>query len=498
MTMALPTIDNFKHYVDDFNATDHEDVVNIVSNGQSWDWMRQNVPVFSCPEPEIEQLYYYRWWTYRKHIKQTPAGRILTEFITNVRHAAEDNAISCALGHHIAEGRWLRDSALLDEYINFWFTADGGKPHPRFHQYSSWLAAAVVDRCGTTGDRALALRLLDPLVADYDQWEAERRLPNGLFWQYDVRDGMEESITGSRKAKNARPTISSYMFANAAALSRIATWADRPDVAKRFADEAALLKELVQSSLWDEPAQFFKAQKDEGPLSDAREEIGFIPWCFRLPDAGYEKAWAQLRDPKGFDAPFGITTAERRHPLFRSHGVGKCEWDGAVWPFATSQTLDALANVLRYYQQPHVTRQDYLAAIRTYARSQHWDGPPYNGHCYIGEYLDETTGRWLKGDDPRSRYYNHSTYCDLIISGLVGVLPSHEPGQLALHPLLPTGAWEWFWLDRVPYHGKMITVQWDRTGARFGRGAGLSVWCDGRSIARSPELAPLAAPLPTA
>ena len=37
-----------------------------------------------------------------------------------------------------------------------------------------------------------------------------------------------------------------------------------------------------------------------------------------------------------------LTTAERRHPEFRTRGVGKCEWDGAIWPFASAQTLTCL------------------------------------------------------------------------------------------------------------------------------------------------------------
>lgn len=48
-------------------------------------------------------------------------------------------------------------------------------------------------------------------------------------------------------------------------------------------------------------------------------------------------------DEKGFLAPYGMTTAERRHPEFRTRGVGKCEWDGAIWPFASAQTLTAMA-----------------------------------------------------------------------------------------------------------------------------------------------------------
>jgi hypothetical protein len=273
------------------------------------------------------------------------------------------------------------------------------------------------------------------------------------------------------------------MYANALAITEIATMAGRHDLVDQFRAKAAELKLLVQETLWDPQAQFFKAQTEEGPLSDAREAIGFIPWCFNLPDAGREAAWAQLTDPQGFAAPFGITTAERRHPRFRSHGVGKCEWDGAVWPFATSQTLNALANVLRHYEQSHVTRRDYFDAVRTYAKSQHWGDRPY-----IGEYLDEVTGEWLKGDNPRSRYYNHSTFADLVIGGLVGLVPRADD-TVEVDPLLPEDAWDWFRLDNAPYHGRRLTVAWDRTGSRFGEGVGLRVLVDGREVVRSDRLA---------
>jgi hypothetical protein len=333
--------------------------------------------------------------------------------------------------------------------------------------------------------------LLDDLVRDYRQWEAERRLPSGLFWQYDVWDAMEESISGSRTKKNVRPTINSYIFGNARAIGSIARLAGRPGLAEEYDGKAAELKKLTQETLWDARAQFFKVRFEEGGLSDAREEIGFIPWYFRLPDPGYEAAWAQLVDPQGFRAPYGITTAERRHPQFRSHGVGTCEWDGAVWPFATSQTLVALANVLRNYPpQSFVSAKAYFEAFRTYVHSQHYDGKPY-----IGEYLDEQTGRWLMGRQERSRYYNHSTFADLMITGIVGLCPRADD-IVEVHPLLPAGTWDWFCLDRVRYHGCLLTIIWDRDGTHYGRGAGLQVLVEGKTIARAGRLEPITGKLP--
>ena len=494
---SAPSLDaaTFRALVEQFNAEDRCPVVNLIPNADAAAWIEANCPLFDCPHEQLREIYYFRWWVYRKHLKKTPAGTIVTEFITPVRHGGPHNSISCALGLHIAEGRWLRDHSYLDEYVNFWFTAgeDGnanhGTPARKFHNYSSWLHAAEWDRYCVTGDRTWIIAQLDRFVADYELWEQEKLITEGpmkgLFWQYDVRDGMEESITGSRKHKNARPTISSYMYANAMAIAEIAALAERDDVAIRFRAKASELKHLVNDRLWDASAGFFKAQKDENGLSNARELIGYVPWCFDLPSADRDVAWAQLIDENGFWAPAGLTTAERRHPMFRSHGVGQCEWDGAVWPFATSQTLVGLANVLRHHKQNFVTRQHYLDALRIYARSHTMYRRPY-----LGEYHDEITGHWLKGDHPRSIHYNHSTFADLIINGLVGLTPRAD-GQIEVDPLLPADAWPWFLLDRVPYRGRLLTIAWDSDGSRFGRSVGLSVYADGERVAHSPTLSRL-------
>jgi hypothetical protein len=485
--------DAFKSCVDYFNGMEDENVVNLIPNSASWEWMQANVPLFECPDKGFERVYYFRWWTFRKHIKQTPDGLVLTEFLTPVRHAGIHNTVSCALCFHIMEGRWLRDRRLLTEYLLFWLRGNAGKAQEHLHKYSQWLQDALLGKCAVDGDRAGLVDYLPELRADYHAWEAEKGCADGLFWQFDVRDGMEESITGSRKEKNARPTISSYMYANAVAMARIASLAGDAKMAVEFEAKAAAIRKAVESLLWDKEAEFFKCKLEtNGRLSDAREEIGFVPWMFGLPEGGrgYERMWKQALDPEGFNAPRGFTTAERRHPLFRSHGVGRCEWDGAVWPFASSQTLIGMANLINDYKQDILKRQDYFDAMMTYAASHQWYGKPF-----IGEYHDEVTGYWLKGDNERQRYYNHSLFCDLVISGLVGVHGSLDD-VVEVAPLVPEEAWDWFALDDVPYHGRRLAVVWDRTGEKYGRGKGLSVWLDGKEAARSPGLDRLQVRLP--
>ena len=223
-----------------------------------------------------------------------------------------------------------------------------------------------------------------------------------------------------------------------------------------------------------------------------REAIGFIPFAFNLARREHAVAWRQLNAPGGFNAPWGLTTAEQRHPQFRKHGTGTCEWDGAVWPFATSQTLAGLANVLRGPPQAYVSRSAFLAQMETYARAHQRQGKPY-----LGEYHDEQTGEWLitgpKAE--RSRHYNHSTFNDLAITGLVGLVPRTDD-VLEIDPLLPDGAWNWFRLADVPYQGRLATITWDNTGERFGKGAGLWIEIDRQELARTPRLERLTAKLP--
>jgi len=475
----------YRHYIDEFNADDKEDEGGPIKNAQAWDWMARNIPFFACPDREIERTYYFRWWTYRKHIHETPGGFLITEFLKKVNHAGEFNALSCALGHHIAEGRWLRDPRYLDQNIHFWLRGgENGGLRKNYHQFSGWTAAAIYDRYLADGRRDFLLSYLDPLILDYTTWERERLTESGLFWQRDVSDGMEESVSGGRRVKNLRPSINSYMYGNAKAIAAIATMAGKDAVAREYAEKAARLKALVHERLWNRGAGFFETVLESGESANVREEIGFTPWYFDLPDdrAEYAAAWKQLMDPEGFFAPFGPTTAERRHPGFKlAYSGDDCQWNGPSWPFSTTITLRAMANLLEGYRQNAVTRQDWFRIFDIYARSQQLKLEDGRVIPWIDENLNPLTGEWLARSRKvakrtfygRGDHYNHSGYCDLVITGLVGLRPSVGE-KINVKPLSPA-EWDWFCLDRVPYHGRTVSIAFDRSGKRFGKGRGLRI-----------------------
>ena len=134
-----------KYYAGKFSGQDEEVCRQEIDNAHAAAWMEEHIPLLDCPDPVIEEIYYFRWWVYRKHIKRTPEGYIITEFLPEVPWSGAYNAISCAAGHHLMEGRWLRGGEkYLRDYCIYWFKGSGCKYE---REYSNWLIHAVYRFC---------------------------------------------------------------------------------------------------------------------------------------------------------------------------------------------------------------------------------------------------------------------------------------------------------------------------------------------------------------
>lgn len=506
--------ENFKHYTDYFNATDEELYPQYYPDSLAWPFLKANIPFFECPDKSLEETYYFRWWTYRKHIKKTSGGFIITEFLPAVSWAGKHNSINCALGHHFYEGRWLHDPEYLDDYMRFWLKDAGGG----LRNYSSWIADAWLAFLSVHPRSEGKAGVLTGLIANFHQWEQTHQTSDqGLFWQTDGADGMEVSAGGeisnggvlTHSYKGIRPTLNSYLYGDAKAIAVLAARAGNKKATDEFEKKATAIKAGVQRLLWSDSLEFFgsipfKDGQKSASILPVRELIGLVPWYFNLPDDKpvYTGAWKQLMDHDGFNAPYGPTTCEQRNKYFQIRYDGhECQWNGPSWPYATSQVLTAMANVLNNYSHPPVTRMDYYALVDTYSRSQRRTGPDGRIRCWIDENLNPYTGDWIsrtrlqhwpgspwpkdKGGTERGKDYNHSSFCDLIISGLIGITPQLGD-TLSIRPLIPPNVWDYFCLDGVLYHGKTITVLYDKYGNRYHHGKGFFIFVNGRMAYHSP------------
>jgi len=305
---------------------------------------------------------------------------------------------------------------------------------------------------------------------------------------------MEYSASGN----GCRPTINSYQYGDAVALSKIADRLGKYEEKLYYENEYQEQKKRMDKLLWDKDACFYKNLKNGYWLCDIRELIGYIPWYFNMPDEDKNEAWKFLNDEKYFYAPYGPTTTEQNYSEFMRDYPHMCLWNGPSWPFATSQTLTALANFLNNYDQYVMHKTDYFNLLKLYADSQYYIADNGEKIPYIDENLDPFTGEWLakkimfeRGYDEfnqkRGIHYNHSSFCDLVLSGLAGIR-AREDEKLEINPLFEETDLEYFCADGILYHNHYLTVLWDRTGDRYKKGSGLKLYVDGELKAESSKI----------
>jgi hypothetical protein len=83
---------NYHHYFNGFVQDEREMLGNAPP--LPWQWFEKNIPWLDVPDPELEEVYYFRWYAFQKHIVQTPDGFLINEFLDEVPWAGKFNAIT--------------------------------------------------------------------------------------------------------------------------------------------------------------------------------------------------------------------------------------------------------------------------------------------------------------------------------------------------------------------------------------------------------------------
>ena len=465
-------------------------------------WFQENVPFFECSSKSLQDVYYYRWASYKSHLRNEGSYYIVTEFLNEMSWDVKPYAaLQDATGHHIYEGRWLRNQRYLNDYINFMNTKGF-----RSSAYSENIADATWNRYLVNMDAAFVKNQLPNMKNLYGQWVSNKfDATHGLFHQTPISDATEYSIAsidasggidGFGGGESFRPSINSYQYGNALAISNAARLAGDSTTKKDYASKAASLKQNLQTSLWNTTFQHFVDRYDvtnsyvtTWAYIRGRELVGYVPWAVEMPDNNsiYNASWQHLMDPAKFFGVDGPRTVEPTYQYYMKQyryagSKPECQWNGPSWPFQETFVLQGMANLLADYTQTWVTRDDYIAVLKKYAAQHYYTDGSFN--LLEDYYPDKPAPAPLVDLTERSQHYNHSQYDNLIISGLCGIRPG-EDSKLVVNPMVPaysatdTNSLSYFALDNVLYHGHELTIVYDATGSRYGRGTGLSIWVDG-------------------
>ncbi|MFC6859913.1 discoidin domain-containing protein [Zunongwangia atlantica] len=489
-------------------------------SNEDWKWYKQNIPFLETPDIEIDKTYYYRWELVTMHLiyGSPKSGYASTEFIDRPWWAGAYGTISCPVGHQLYDYRWLKDPKYFKDYSKFWYKDPGAQ----LQNYTNWLGDAIWQGYKVHRDFRFTTNLLNDLINDYKKWEKKYFIESeGMFAWDGMHDGMETNINSRQTpqwfdgAPGYRPTFNAYMWAHAHAIVNIAKLVNDQRTADEFEEKAKIIKNNFQSKNWDQKREFFfhRFQNNEVTANKkdtikantltyedgiyqgskhGRELIGYVPWYFNMIDdtKEFSKSWKFLMDSSYFYANFGPTVLERNDPLFKI-SENCCVWSGNSWPFATSQTLKGLSNVLNNYKNNStVTKKDFYKLFSIYTMTQRKNGKPY-----IAEALHPDTGSWSGHDKVgHSEHYYHSSYVDLVISDLLGIKPQ-EDDFIIIKPLIPS-SWDYFILEDFQYHGNNMTLIWDKTGKKYNKGKGFHLISNGKKIISKKNIQDLKVKIP--
>lgn len=476
------------------------------------EWYLENIPFFECSDKTLTDVYYYRWKLFKAHIRDVGTdGYVITEFLNAMSWDRKPyNSLNDATSFHIYEGRWLKDNQYINGYIDYLYQHGGNDRH-----FSEAIADAAYAAFLVNSDTLFIKKQLRSMISIFNQWYDHYDLSKGLYYIEPLLDATEYTISsidasggkdGFSGGEAFRPSINSYMYANALAIRNIALLEHDSVVAEEFNNRALQLKNNVQKYLWNDKFVHFV---DRYKVSNkyvkywnfirGRELVGYLPWAYHLPDDNslYASAWKHLVDSSEFAAKYGLRTNEPRYEYYMRQyrytpmGEKECQWNGPSWPFQTSQVLLALKNLLSIYRHHEVDRGAFFLLLRQYAL-QHRMGNRFN----LVEDYDADKGQPIVNLSQRSEHYNHSEFNDLVITGMCGLKPS-DTDTLEVDPLIAPKTLRYFCLENVSYHGYLISIVYDASGRHYKKGRGLSVFVDGRKVVQSDSLRKLSISLPS-
>ncbi len=477
-------------------------------------WLADLVPTFDCPDEKWVRTWYYRWFVVRANYEEEDG---IPGFYEGKRGAYARH-ITYSAPHIMDEARWLRDG----RYAYGQAEILGKRREPngrRFGGYTHWIAATLWDTYLVHPDTAELQKLLpawaeDTRTAFMSQAWIDRngtdRMGAWLLADKPRRDfllnppnhwatGMEwqpawfsfDNYDRSKETNLYRPDYTAYYYANAMAVAQMYRVLGDKYKAADFLTLADLVRLAMTELMWDPATRYFYSVKtgtDEKAM--VKEVVGIYPFAFGIPTRAQAGAFDSILDPSEFWGPWKVTSCTMKCPMYTPK-VQLCNWNGPVWPHANSLVAQALAQGIRKYGSKSVTPKKIWELLDSYT-SLHYEDKGTWKQPNIHEEGNADDGQMYGCPD-----YFHSTYNDLIITLVGGLVPRND-NTIELYPVVAV-PWDHFRLDGIPYKGHTLSIVWDARpdGQRYAKAPkGYSIYADGKLLKTSPRLERMTAELP--
>ncbi len=513
-------------YMDHTGDRNPDDLIQYVDNEPNLyscydvsfiEWFKAYVPGFECSSEDVEKLYYYRWYLVYKNLIY-PQIDCFQDACFYEGKDVISVPCCCSAPMHLDEAKWLRDPAISQGYASSLLESqvEEGMEKGRFRDtYLNYFPAAIWNMYLVQKDPVLIDEYVDR-IADFVNWES-----GALFVGED--DGLP-IVTGTwRTAMEYQPSFfeftepqwdhtksapfhkeretalkrideAVFLYLNLQALQKMLELKGRPMEADRYQDKLVKLRENIISKMWDEDSRFFY---DLEPKSDAkafssRSVVGFFPGLADILHEEHMAMYAYLGDPEEFYAEYPIPTVSKKCPAYAPDNMWRigphasdndpykypCCWNGPSWHFSNSIALDGLGASIQQFENAKAYVDLFRDLWNKWTRSQIQDEA--NNLLNTCESVNPETGVWNK----EVYDYFHSYYNSILISRIAGIVPE-ESEIVRIRPL--DMGWDYFRLEHVPYHGKLLTISWRKRECKENASIaeGMTVMVDGKVAARS-------------
>ncbi|WP_135556748.1 MGH1-like glycoside hydrolase domain-containing protein [Paenibacillus cymbidii] len=480
-------------------------------------WFEENVPAFSCSSGDVEKVYYYRWYLVYKNLIY-PQIDCFQQACFYEGKDVISVPCCCSAPMHIDEAKWLRDPSISQGYAASLLDSqvEEGMEKGRFRDtYLTYFPAAIWNMYLVQNDPAIIDAYVDR-IADFVNWESgeqfvdeEDMLPvvtgtwrTAMEYQPSFFEFTEpkwdhtRSAPFSRERETALKRIDEavFLYANLQALHRMLALKERYAEADRYQAKLGKLRANMMSKMWDEESRFFY---DLEPRSDAkallsRSVAGFFPGLTDMVQEEHMAMYDYLGDPEEFYAAYPIPTVSRKCPAYAPDNVWlvgphasasnpysyPCCWNGPSWHFSNAIALDGLGASIQKFERAQAYVKLFRDLWQKWTASQIQDEE--NNVVNTSESINPETGVWNK----EVYDYFHSYYNAILISRIVGIIPE-ESDTVRIKPL--DMGWDYFRLENVLYHGKLVTVSWKKHGCQknVSIDEGMTVTVDGKPAAKS-------------
>jgi hypothetical protein len=446
-----------------------DDPVSV--NREHWvDFFTQDIPVFSCSDSGLTELYAFRWVLLKFSTVGGDLGYLTYPVVLEGRQAYQ--TYCCFSAPFMAfDLNWASDPMTgfgqIATMINSayedgrfpWYTSPRTN-RVRLHHESrtglSLLPLAAWKHYLIHQDQVMAAQLVPGLIENMEWWIRDRD-PNrdGLFdIQHQLETGMDDLYRWGRENANQRYDAidaTSYAFANLVATAKLCSVIGESASAKRFQHYAKKTRHALNTVLWDSEQQaFFDRNQNTGDLaSDYLAITTFYPFFANAADSLKRSLFeSYLLDPDHFDLPHPVPALPASHPDFDPQAF----WQGPSWPAATFHVVDAFAKTAKAFQREWL---DQAGELFINAANNHLDP-----RADFYERYNPLTGAGLSS----FRDYMHSSWIDLFVRHVAGFTPV-STRTFVVDPL-PVGL-TWYKMDNIPFGKHTMGIEWrqDKSGA---------------------------------